>query len=330
MIFSKAQFISPIKNHRYMKRIIASLIVISCFLVSHKAVAQSDPMFSHYMFNTLNINPAYAGSTDYLSLTAISRHQWIGFEGAPTTQNFTAHSLVSDQIGAGFALVHDMAGPIRSMSMKANFSYSLTLTKGRAGARKKSGHSELAFGLMAGVSNYYVGLTDIENVNPANDAFHSDIYQYQPIFGAGLHYSFDNGFVGFSVPDLVETSYEKNASTWIHNRHYFLTGGYLFDLKNSFKLRPTLMTRYVKNAPLSAEITLSAIYDDMFWFGLLYRHNDAIGALASVQINNQIRIGYAYDYSILSLSSYQSGSHEIILSYDFNIAKSDFASPRYF
>lgn len=320
----------------FMKKIFVISIIIASLFSATKVSAQSDPMFTQSMFNTLSVNPAYAGSTDTLSLTAISRHQWIGFEGAPTTQTFSGHAAVNDYLGAGLSLMHDLAGPIRNMALKANLSYSITITEKHSQyessfPRNFLGKSELSFGLMAGVSNYNIGLTDLENVNPENSAFHSDINKYQPIFGAGLYYSFKDGYLGFSVPDLIETTYEnENAGTWTHNRHYFLMGGYISKLNPNFKLRTTFMMRYVQNAPLSAQINVSAIYQDKFGFGLSYRYNDAVGAHAFFQINNQFRIGYSYDYSIQSLSNYQSGSHEIMLNYVFKSKQSEFSSPRYF
>ncbi len=282
--------------------------------------AQQDPMFAHYMFNQLVLNPAYAGSSDYVSFIATTRHQWVGLEGAPQTQTFSVNTPLKNQVGAGLSLGRDVAGPVKVFMFEADFSYKLKLSE----------KSDLLFGLMAGFNNSVVNLTNLENVDPDDLSFQNDINAFKPVFGAGLYFSNPKGFAGFSVPELVETDYTTQSVSWQHKRHYYLSGGFIASLNEQIKLRPSVMMRYVGGAPFSAEATASFIFKDKLWFGLIYRLNDAAGALAALQINNQLRIAYSYDYSVSMLRGYQGGSHELSVIYDLNFGTKNHTSPRYF
>lgn len=303
-----------------MKKSLVMFLISLSLIFSDKLYSQQDPLFTQYMFNTMSINPGYAGSAGFLSVNAISRHQWIGFEGAPSTQTFAAHAPLREELGFGVTVFNDNTGPISNLSLEANFSYILKLTE----------QSNLSFGLMGGFNNVHIGLLDLEGVDPTDDAFQYNINNYRPIFGAGLYFSNPRGYIGVSIPDLVETEFEDQVTTWKHDRHYFFIAGYIQNLSDDVLFRPTAMVRYVQNMPVSLEGTASFIFRDRIWFGLMYRHEDAVGALTCFQVNQQIRIGYSYDYGISELSSYQSGTHEIMINYDFNYGRKDYVSPRYF
>jgi type IX secretion system PorP/SprF family membrane protein len=295
-------------------------VLLTLFFVNN-VYSQQDALFSQYMFNTLSINPAYAGSAGYLSLNAISRHQWVGLEGAPQTQTIVGHSPVTDELGTGVSIITDSYGPIRDVSIEANFSYMMQVSE----------KAHLSFGLMGGFNSIQIGLTQLDHTDPSDEAFHNDINNYRPIFGSGIYYSHSNkGYIGFSVPDLIETDFENKKSTWKYERHYFLIGGYIHPINQTIKLRGTSMLRYVDNMPLSAEFTGIGIYRDKLWLGLMYRYDAALGAIFCFQINQQIRVGYAYDYSTSVLSNFESGTHEIMLNYDFNYNSKNYTSPRYF
>ena len=304
-----------------MKRIKYILICIVTFICFNEINAQQDPMFSQYMFNTLSLNPAYAGSSDLISATAITRHQWMGIKGAPQTQTLAIHSPLKHQIGLGVSIIRDQAGPVNNLSAQADISYNIKITK----------QSKLYFGLMGGINNFNVGLTGIENVNPEDVSFFQNTNSYKPVFGFGIYYRHPNAYLGLSAPNLMETNYNINTPSLLqHKRHYFLIAGYVKDINKNVKLRPTLMMRYVQNAPLSVELTASVILKELFWVGALYRYRDAAGALICFQINPHFRIGYSYDYSLNKLRGNQSGSHELSLSYDFSFKPMKYVSPRYF
>jgi type IX secretion system PorP/SprF family membrane protein len=303
-----------------MKKFIIISIIASALFFTEKASAQQDPMFSQYMFNTMSLNPAYAGSSDLISSSLITRHQWLGIKGAPQTQTLAIHSPLKKQIGAGISVIRDQAGPVNNFSIQGNFSYHLMLSK----------KSELYFGLMAGMNNVNIKLTEVVGVNVDDISFQQNLNSFRPVFGFGLYYRHPKAYAGISIPDLAETGYTGINSSWEHKRHYFLIAGYITDLNDNLKLRPTMMMRYVKNAPISAEVTASVIYNDLIWFGLMYRVKDAAGALFCFQINPQLRIGYSYDYSLNTLRGHQGGSHEVMISYDFSYKAAKYVSPRYF
>jgi type IX secretion system PorP/SprF family membrane protein len=299
-----------------MKKIILSIVLaFTVFSLS----AQQDPLFSHYMFNRLLVNPAYAGVNGDLSVVAGTRHQWTGLEGAPSTQTLSVHLPYNDQLGLGVSVIRDQAGPLTNLSFNANFSYQLKLNES----------SNLSFGLMGGANNANIQLTSLEGVDPSDVSFHSDINQYKPVFGAGLYYYSEKMYAGISAPDLVESVYESTSSTWQHNRHIYFMSGFVANLSDQLKLRPSVLLRYAESVPVSVELNTNLVIQDKYWVGLLYRYNDAIGALVSMQIASDLQIAYSYDYSFNMLRGYQGGSHQVSVAYNMKIRDKQFANPRF-
>lgn len=303
-----------------MKKIIIILSVLSALMLTNSLYSQQDPLFSQYMFNTLSVNPAYAGSAGCISTSLISRHQWLGLEGAPQTQSFVIHAPLKQQIGAGVSIIRDQAGPVSNFSFQGNASYHLKLDE----------NNLLYFGLMAGINSANFNLTTVEGVNTDDISFQQNYKAIKPVVGFGLYYRHPKAYAGFSIPNLLESNYISENAEWEHKRHFFAIAGYIMDINDDFKFRPTTTLRYTKNSPLSVELTGTVILKDLLWVGLLYRVGDAAGALFCVQVNRQIRVGYSYDYSLNVLRGHQSGSHEIMVSYDFNNFPKKYASPRYF
>jgi type IX secretion system PorP/SprF family membrane protein len=272
------------------------------------------------MFNNLCVNPAYAGSTGLISTSLISRHQWVGIDGAPQTQSLSVHAPLKKQLGIGVNIIRDQAGPLNNILIQANCSYHLNLND----------KSKLYFGLMTGLNSLNAKLTEVVDINFEDLTFQQNLNSFRPVFGTGLYFSHPNAYAGFSIPDIVETTFSDAINEFKHKRHFYLIGGYLLNVGDMMKLRPTAMLRYVDNSPIAAEVTMSLIYNDFLWFGIMYRHSGSAGALVAVQINPEIRVGYAYDYSLNSLKGHQGGSHEIMLNYDFNYNPIKLLSPRYF
>ncbi len=289
-------------------------------LSAFTAKAQQDPMFTQYMFNTLSINPAYAGSQDVLSINAISRHQWVHIEGAPQTQTFVVHTPLKNNIGVGLSVINDKIGPQSQMGLQSNFSYKLKIGQ----------KSSLSLGIMAGLSKVDIGLNSLNNVQTDDVAFQQNVTGMKPLFGFGLYYKLPNMYFGLSLPELVETDYQNDVSSWKQARHYYFIAGYIANMSKSLKFKPTVLVRYTQNAPVSAEITSQLIIKDKIWVGGMYRFEEAVGGLLGIQITKQIRFGYAYDYEIGKLSAYGGGTHEIMLNYNFMFKNKDYASPIYF
>lgn len=285
---------------------------------------QQDPMYSQYMFNTMAFNPAYAGSADVFTIMALSRHQWVGFEGAPATQTFTLHSPLPNQhLALGFSAINDRIGPARQTAAYGDFAY-----------RIRTGHNtRLAFGLKGGVNMYQADLASLTSVevDPVNVNVKPQVL---PNFGFGLFWHSPRYYVGLSVPKLMsnEISAVDGATlvTATEARHYFLIAGYVLDLDRDLKFKPSIMFRTVEGAPMSLDVNANFLLRDRIWFGAMYRLGNAFGLLGQYQINDQLRAGYAFDLTTTRIGAYNAGTHEIMLSYDLRFVKGRTISPRYF
>ena len=287
-------------------------------------LAQQDPLYSQYMFNTLAFNPAYAGSGDVFTVMALSRHQWVGFEGAPATQTILAHSpLGSQNLALGLSVINDKLGPTRQTGVFADFAY-----------RIRTGESSrLAFGLKGGFNSFRADLAGLSTVDP--DQANVDIQgKMLPNFGFGLFWHTPLAYVGVSAPKLLENETVEATNglltTGSEERHYFVMGGYVMDLGRDLKFKPSFMARLVAGAPLSLDVNANFLLRERIWFGAMYRLGNAFGLLGQYQVNDQLRIGYAFDLATTKLGAYNAGTHEIMLSYDLRFIKGRTISPRYF
>ncbi len=306
-----------------------TLFIIVITLIGLSSNAQQDPMFTHYAFNTLAINPAYAGSRDALTITGLHRSQWVGFEGAPLTQTITAHSpIFNEKVGIGLSFLNDKIGPTNTSSFYLDFSYKIKINE----------RARLAFGIKGGF-NYR--LTDLNGltIKEANDpVFQSDIKsEFLPNFGFGLYYFTDKYYVGVSIPKLLENNFDNNSVSGSTNlaseqKHYFLIGGAIFRLSDNFKLKPTTFVKITAAAPIEADLTALFYFREKIWFGPMFRTGDAFGALVGIFITDQLAVGYSFDWSMTNTTfQYNAGSHEIMIRYDFILKQNKkIRSPRYF
>jgi type IX secretion system PorP/SprF family membrane protein len=309
-----------------MKKIFTILFI---GLLSVVAVAQQDAMYTHYMYNTLAVNPAYAGSRDALSITGLHRSQWIGFKGSPITQTLTVHSpVLSKNIGMGLSFINDRIGPTNTTSLYLDFSYRIDFNK----------KSYLAFGLKGGMNMRYQGFAELERVDSNDPLLLNDVRsQFLPNFGFGLYYYAERYYAGISIPKLLENNFETNSTVGTTNlaseeRHYYFIAGTIFDLNESIKLKPTTFVKVTNGAPIEADLTATFIFNDRFWLGTMYRTGDALGVLAGMNITDQFGLGYSFDWSFKNTTvQYNVGSHELMLRYDLVYkVKDDIRSPRYF
>jgi type IX secretion system PorP/SprF family membrane protein len=302
------------------------LITSSLVLIIAGAFAQQDVNVSKNVFNGLLMNPAYAGSHPYFSAGLLYRSQWAGFTGAPSTQLLEVDGpLAKEVMGVGLVVCHDKIGVTEQTDFYASYAYKLKLGPGK-----------LAMGIRAGVTNYRAKLSELTVWDEGDAAFTSDVKTAMiPKFGFGLYYYTEKYYAGLAFPALI--AYDKDydfqmdlEKSSFYRRHYYLNGGYIFDLNPTMKLKPALMTKYVPSAPLQADISTSLIYKDMFTFGLAFRTGDALVGMVEYRTAQRIRIGYAYDFTISKFRTYSGGSHEIVLGYDFGAGKDKNVSPRYF
>ncbi|MEO6883335.1 MAG: type IX secretion system membrane protein PorP/SprF [Bacteroidia bacterium] len=292
--------------------------------------AQQAPLFTHYMYNTLAINPAYAGSREALTVTALARDQWVGFSGAPTTQTLTIHApLQNEHLGIGLSVLNDKIGPINNTSFAVDFAYIM----------KMNAVSKLALGISAGADMFQANLNTL-NLDQQNDVvFQNNINSHvTPNFGFGAYYYRESFYAGISVPDLLQNNYsvinQPDGSTLVGNeqRTYFLITGAMLKVSDNLGFKPTAFLKVTAGAPAQADLTASFVIMKKLLLGAMFRTGDSFGALVGVNITEQFHIGYSYDWSFgLATSRYNQGSNEIVLRYDF-IFPSDkqIHSPRYF
>ena len=310
-----------------MKRIKISILVIIISVFSFQGKAQQDPMYTQYMYNTLSVNPAYAGSRNALSITGLLREQWIGIDGAPSTQTLTVHSPVyNDNMGLGLSVINDVAGPVHQTMLYADYSYSIQTTN----------NAKLAFGLKAGVNVFQADLLSLHPEKGGDPAIYNISNRLLPNVGVGLYYYSDKGYLGISAPKLLEQTideYESLSEAYNNKerRHYFLIGGYVFDLSENVKFKPSFLLKAVVGAPVSIDLSGNFFFNDKLGVGLAHRLDDSFSGLLQYYITPQFRIGYAYDFTITELRHYNSGSHELMLGYDFIFMENTrIRSPRFF
>jgi type IX secretion system PorP/SprF family membrane protein len=288
-----------------------------------KIAAQQDPMYTQYMFNILAVNPAYAGSQGALNITGLYRNQWVGVEGAPSTQTLFAHSpFIKKNIGLGLTVVNDRIGPVRQTMVFADYSYTIRVTE----------NTKLAMGLKMGINMLKTSFSEIDVSETDDQSFVDEPLSPQPNFGFGLYYYSDKYYVGVSIPKLFKNKLEQSLdySKLTLQQHFFIIGGYVFTLNDKLKFRPTTLIKMTGGAPPSLDLTASFLYREKLWFGVGHRYGDSFAALIQFQVSPQLRIGYSFDKTLSKFASYNSGSHEIMVSYNFVFTKDKIISPRYF
>ncbi|QHS59031.1 PorP/SprF family type IX secretion system membrane protein [Chitinophaga agri] len=304
------------------------LSVITLFILGAADVsAQQDAMYSQYMFNMMGVNPAYAGSRGVLSAAALYRRQWVGIDGAPETYTFSFDMATRDnKVGLGLQAFNDKIGIMQTNGVYGTYAYRIRFEN----------EGSLAIGLQGGISNFRADLTKVDLIDEDDQAFAQNINVILPCFGAGIYYNSDRFYAGFSVPNLVKSYLRKDAVYYRADvvakkyMHFFFIAGYVFDINEDLKLKPSTLVKAVRGAPVQWDINANLWIRDVISVGGSYRTGDAICGLAEVQINDQLRLGYAYDHTISKLVKFNQGTHEIMLRYEFGWEKGRILSPRYF
>jgi len=307
-----------------MKPVNKITLSLLAFFGSLSIYAQQDPMYTHYMYNTLMVNPAYAGSRDALTLTLLHRSQWVDFKGAPVIQSVTLHSpLKNDHYALGLSLLNDKIGSTNNTSMVGDFAYRMDLTK----------KSKLSLGLSAGVNIFQARLSSLQLDQADDPTFQNNISNYvTPSVGFGAYYSRERFYAGISTPNLIQNNISQGNLQASEQRHYYVIAGAVFNLSENLAFKPTTFIKITSSAPIQADLTASFILVKKLSLGAMYRTGDAFGALVGYTITQQLYLGYSYDFSYgLTTAKYNQGSHEIVLRYDFLKAdKKQIHTPRYF
>lgn len=304
-------------------RIILALLA----LVSFSATAQQDPQYTQYMYNTININPAYAGSRGAMSIFGMHRAQWVGLDGAPSTTALSLHTpFQNSKLGLGVGFVNDRLGAMDENSISIDVSYTIDL-----GGRNNE--HKLSFGVKGTANMLNVDYNKLNRYNPNDPKMLENIEnEFTPNIGAGIYYHSDKAYLGVSVPGFLETyRYDDNVqSTMREKMHYYVIGGYVFDMNPNLKFKPAFLLKAVQGAPLQADFSGNFLFYDKFTLGGAYRLDAAWSAMAGFQITDGLFAGYSYDSDIKSLGNYNNGSHEIFLRFELFNRYKRMNSPRFF
>src|SRR6056297_315763 len=291
-------------------------------LCSVSMYAQQDPQFTQYMYNTMSVNPAYAGSNGHLTALLLHRSQWVGVNGAPNTQVLAVDTPLENKLGVGGIISRDALGPSSEISVDGNVSYTIQLD---------SATSKLSFGMKLGGRIFDVdfskGLTEDADV-----AFQNNIKsKFFPTIGAGLYYDTKKGYLGFAIPNFFSQKHYDGEEQEIaaERLHYYFIGGKVLDLTPDVKLKPAFFVKWVPGAPMIADVSVNAQLKETFTFGLAYRWDDSFSTLLGMQINPNFSAGYAYDLTTSNLASYTGGSHELFVRYEFKSSKKQKEAPTF-
>jgi type IX secretion system PorP/SprF family membrane protein len=324
-------------------------IIISLLLASVKLMAQQDPMSTKYFFNTLSYNPAYAGSKGYMSAVLHHRSQWWGVDGGPTTQTFSIHSpLRGEKVGLGLGIVNDNLGPTNAFQIQTDYAYMIPIGK----------KSHISVGLQASILNFRLDRSKLNPQNSSDLAFDnvSNPSVWLPNFGAGLLYTHEKFYLGFSAPKLLNGDLRKgdlsqNGLIASQYRHYFITGGLALPINSRLVFKPSALVKMVDlfesdrdnglnvNAPAEFDIDLSLLIDQKLWVGTAFRSafaafnstssTDSWDIWASYAFNNGLRVGAAFDLPVNGVMPYYGASYELMLGYDFSFKPRQILTPRY-
>ncbi|MFM7021779.1 MAG: type IX secretion system membrane protein PorP/SprF [Flavobacteriales bacterium] len=305
-------------------RFLFSLLILCSSLAVN---AQQEAMFTHYMFNTQAVNPAYAGSRDALTVTGLHRSMWVGFKGAPITQTITLHSpIFNNKFGIGLSVLNDKIGPTQFNSIAVDFAYRVKLSK----------KAKLAFGVKPSMMLRSAQLSSLALDTDGDNAFANNINnQITGNVGAGVYFYTNRFYAGISSPAVLENKLDINSSSSEfakYQRHYYFITGAMLRMGTNVQFKPTALIKATVKAPVEADLTASFVFNNKFWLGAMYRSGDAIGALLGLQLTEQLAVGYSFDWSYVNnTAKYNSGSHELMLRYDFIFHnEKQIISPRYF
>ena len=309
-----------------MRMKIVSFVFLLVFLSGY---GQQDAQFTQYMYNTVNINPGYAGSRESMSIFALHRTQWVGLEGAPITNTASVNTPINgSNLGLGVSIINDRIGPSDENNLAIDLSYSINTSE----------RYKLSFGIKASANLLNVDFNRLSQYDQNDYAFQTNIdNKFSPNIGVGFYLHSDNTYVGLSAPYLLETKHfdryaapGANSHVAKENINLYLIAGHVFDLSYNVKFKPSLLTKYVQGAPLQVDLSTNFIFNDKFVGGVAYRWSAAVSAMVGFQVTDSWFIGYGYDLETTRLANYNSGSHEIFLRYELFNNYTKIISPRFF
>jgi type IX secretion system PorP/SprF family membrane protein len=298
-------------------------LIFALSLVCYTSFAQQDAQYTQYMYNTININPAYAGSRGVMSNFGLHRTQWVGLDGAPTTNAFSLNTPINDSnLGLGLSFVNDKIGPTSDNTISADLSYTINT----------SDTFKLSFGVKASGNFFNLDVNKLNPADPADDNLQPFDNEFSPNIGAGVYLHSDKMYFGLSVPNfLQDKKYNDNQYAVFQERmNFYAIGGYVFDISQDVKFKPAFLTKLVTGSPLQVDASANFLFMDKFMLGAAYRWDAAVSAMAGFQVTDGLFIGYGYDRETTNLRRFNSGSHEVFLRFELFNKVSKLVSPRFF
>ena len=299
------------------------LLIFAMMLVGMVSYSQQDAQYTQYMYNTINVNPAYAGSRGVMSIFGLHRTQWVGLDGAPVTNAFSVNSPIENtNLGVGLSFVNDRIGPTVENTISTDLSYTIPVSE----------TYKLSFGIKATANLFSFDRDKLNIQNQADPLLQSLSNNFSPNVGAGVYFHSDKSYLGLSVPNFFQTKrYNDNDyAVYKERMNAYLIGGYVFDLSPNLKFKPAFLGKMVQGAPLQLDVSGNFLINDKFVLGAAWRWSAAASLMAGFQVSDGLYIGYGYDLDTTKLAHYNSGSHEIFLRYELFKRQDRIVSPRFF
>jgi len=300
----------------------ARILIFAMMFTATASFAQQDAQFTQYMYNTININPAYAGSRGAMSIFGLHRTQWVGLDGAPVTNAFSLNTPINgSNIGIGASFINDRIGPTVENTISVDVSYTI----------QTSEKYKLSFGLK-GTGNFFNLDATMLNPQVAQDPSLQNFNKFSPNIGAGIYFHSDRNYIGISVPNMVESKNydDNNVAIYKERLNYYFIAGHVFDFGPNIKFKPALLSKIVAGSPLQVDVSGNFMFYEKLVLGVAYRWDAAVSALAGFQVTDGMYLGYGYDLETTRLRNYNSGSHEIFLRFELFNNVNKITSPRFF
>ncbi len=318
-----------------MKKVHTIIATALLSFVFHYNYAQQDAQYTQYMYNTISVNPAYAGSRGVMSIMGLHRSQWVGLEGAPRTQTLTLNTPIgnNERVGLGLSVVNDEIGPTDETYIDVDFSYTIpTSDKGK-----------LSFGLKAGAHLLNIDFQRLTQFNANDNLFQNNIdNKFSPQVGIGAYYHTDKFYFGLSAPNLLETDHfdesttssDSDAVSFLAEEriNYYFISGYVFDLSDNVKFKPAVLSKLVFGAPLQVDVSANFLLYERLTLGVAYRWSAAVTAQVGFQVSDSMMIGFAYDRETTELgqTQFNDGSYEVMLRFELFKKYNRMLTPRFF
>lgn len=299
------------------------ILYFALLLIGVTSYSQQDAQYTQYMYNTINVNPGYAGSRGVLSIFGLHRTQWVGLDGAPTTNAASVNAPINNtNLGVGLSFVNDKIGPTVENTISADLSYTI----------QTSDTYKLSFGIKGTANLFNLDVTKLNPVNQNDPLLQNLDNDFSPNIGAGVYFHSDKLYLGASVPNFFETKrYDDNdIAVYKERMNLYVIGGYVFDLTPTLKFKPAFLTKVVEGAPLQLDVSGNFLINEKFVLGAAWRWDAAVSAMAGFQITDGLFLGYGYDLETTKLANYNSGSHEVFLRFELFKKQEKIVSPRFF